>query len=122
MSFASMNRRQGSRCSVYRGTEQTAADGNRSFGSPWTLTAFDVLMSIQALTADRIARLSGVDIVADATGFAAPDVVTAEDRLLVTAGPFVGNRYAVNASTRQRAGSPNHHDELALESTSEVFP
>lgn len=122
MSFAAINRRQGTKCSVYRGTPTAAADGNHYFGSPWTLTQSDVVVTVQDLTADRRAKVFGADVVADATGFANPDLVAINDRLLVMAGPFVGGKYAVNQSIRHRAGSINNHDELALESTTEVFP
>ena len=116
-----MIRRQGTRATVYRGTPATAADGNRYLGAPWAVRASEVPVNIQEPNADRVAMVWGTDFPIEAVAFAAPDAVAEEDRLDITAGPFTGEKFAVTGRIRHRQRSSNDHDELALQSTSEVF-
>lgn len=116
-----MIRRQGTRVTVYRGTPATAADGNRYLGAPWAVRAEDLHVNIQEPTAERVATVWGTDFPIDAVAFASAGVMAEEDRLDITAGPFVGEKYAVTKVIRHRMRSSNDHDELALQSTSEVF-
>lgn len=110
-----MIRKQGTRATVYRGTPATAADGNR-YLSPLTVLATDVPVNIQEPNADRAAMIWGTDFPVAAVAFADPDAITEEDRLELTAGPFLGEKYAVVGRIRHRQRSRNDHDELALRS------
>lgn len=116
-----MIRQQGTLVSVVRGTAGTALDGNRYLAAPWTTVATNVAVNIQDPTAERLAAVFGTDFPVTAVGYAAADAVTEADRLVVTAGPFLGEQFEVTRRIRHRQGSPHDHDELALVTTSEVF-
>lgn len=122
MSRATMVRRQGTRVTRYVGTSATAANGNVTQGPPWTVAASDVPVSIQEPTEERVQKTFGLELVVDAIGYADPDAFAEGDRLLVTAGPFLGDRHRVAKRIRHRNASVDDQDELALESTTETFP
>jgi len=115
-------RKPGIRAAVYVGTETESADGNTYMAAPWTERGSNVPVNIQQPTAERVAQLFGTGYPVEAIGYALPDAFVEGDRFLVTAGPFLTERYEVTKRVRHRQGSGNDHDELALDTTDEVFP
>lgn len=121
MSLVSMIRRQGTRASVYRGTKRTALNGSTAYGAPWVLVA-TLRLNLQQASAEHTEKAFASVEVLSAVAYAEPRAVAVDDRLLVTSGPFAGNRYWVADLLQQRQGTRHDHDQVALTSTTEAFP
>jgi len=123
MSVQSMIRRQGTQVSIYRGTAVTSADKNRTLGAPWTLIAVAVWLNLQGLGFDAAQKVFGTQEVVEADGFAFPDAdLQRDDRVVVTAGPYLTLKLRVVERKPHRQGSASDHLEVALQSTTETFP
>lgn len=124
MSATALITRRGSRASIYRGTPATAADGNRSLGAPWTLQSSNVAILLQPVGDSMAQKAFGTDLVVRDRGFVASAVTLDPelDRIVVTSGPRLGQKYRVVESQPWQHRTVADHHDLALEATTEVFP
>ena len=114
--------RQGTLVSIYRPTYSTNADGTRVV-SAWTLVLANAALNLQGIGYDTTQRVFGTQEVIEADGYILPSIdLQREDRVLVTAGPFAALMFRVVELKSHRQASGSDHLEVALQSTTEIFP
>lgn len=123
MSLAGRAATKGSTLALYRPTygAAAAADGSRVVTS-WALLVTGVRGALDALTADLADKVFGqMDTARTRTLLPVGTDCQAGDGVLVTSGPQTGARFRV-VEVQTYAIRHRGHIDVALESTTEVFP